>query len=140
MSHSQCINMSDITATANRVIPITVELYYKDTEEFPDLNVVGQEDSEYKIQFNCTNKNTASPHTVAVSDLSNADKKEIIFTNPDDITYVRPATFGSDGTDGIIFYICQLTDLNTVGKWKIRAKMTEGDVEINYPDIPFLVE
>ena len=131
--------MSDVTATANRVIPITVELYFFDVVEFPDINIVNKDDSEYKIQFNCTNKDTVSPYTVATSNLSNVDKIEIILTSPTGEDHVRQATFGSDGTDGIIFYIAQLNDLNKVGDWKVRARMAEGDVEINYPTVIFRV-
>ena len=132
--------MSDITATANRVIPIDTELYFRDIEEFPDLHVVNHKDSEFKIQLTCQNKDASSPYAVAASDISGSDKQEIVFLSPEGREIIRKATFGTSGTDGIIFYICQSTDLDTVGVWQVRARITEGDVEINYPNIPFTVE
>jgi len=132
--------MSDIALTANRVIPITVELYDFSVVEFPDLNVIGKDDSEYKLQFTCRNKGTSPPYTVADSDLSTTDKQEIVFTTFNGAIIIRKATFGSNGTDGIIFFICQLNDMNTIGIWKARPRFRENDVDINYPDTPFLIE
>ncbi len=132
--------MSDITVLANRLIPIDVELYDLSVIEFPDINIVGVKDAEYRIQFTLKNKAPTSPYTVAVTNLSTTDKQEFVITSPDGTIFIRQAIFLTDGTDGIIFYVCQLSDLNTLGIWKVRARITEGDVVVNYPDVPFSVE
>jgi len=133
--------MSDIVVVANRIIPITVELYKVVADEFLlDPNIINKEDSEYKLLFTCQNKNATSPFAVANSDLSNTDKQEIVFTTPGGDTIVRKATFEATGSDGEVFYICQLNDMNTAGIWQARPRMTEGDVEINWPNTPFRIE
>lgn len=132
--------MSDITAVVNRIIPITVELYDLVIEEFPDLNVVGKDDGEYKLEFTLQNKGSTAPYTVADSDLSTSDKQEIIFTSPEGKEIIRKATLLTDGTDGVIFYICQKKDMNIVGIWLVRVRVTEDDVVINYPQVPIKVE
>jgi len=132
--------MSDITVLANRLIPIDVELYDLSVIEFPDINVVGVKDAEYRIQFTLKNKASTSPYAVGVTDLSTTDQQEFVITSPEDLTFIRKAIFLTNGSDGIIFYVCQLSDLNTLGLWKVRARITEGDVVVNYPDIIFSVE
>ncbi len=132
--------MSDITILANRLIPIDVELYDLSVVEFPDINIVGVDDAQYRIQFTLKNKAATSPYAVAVTDLSTTDKQEFVITSPEGILFIRKATFLNTGADGIIFFVCQLNDLNTLGIWKVRARITEGDVVVNYPDVPFLVE
>ncbi len=128
-----------LSLTANRIIPITVELYNRTQEEFPDLNMVGVKDSEFVIKFTCNNKDATSPYAVAASDLSNSDKQEIVFTSPSGETIIRKTTFFTNGTDGIVFFVCQLNDMNIVGRWQVKVRITEGILEINYPNVPFTV-
>ena len=132
--------MSDISTVNNRIIPLDLELYDRVVEEFPDKNVVDRNDAEFKIQFTLKNKNASSPYTVAASDVSGADKIELIFKSPNGITYKRLAQFGSDGSDGIIFYVCQENDLNQEGTWFVTTRVTYGDVQVQYPFVPFVVE
>jgi hypothetical protein len=133
--------MSDISTTANRIIPITVELYIKDAVQYPlDPIVVNKADSEFRIQFTLTNKTATSPYTVAVSDLSNLDKQEVTFTDTRGREIVRPAILFAGGSDGIMFYVCLLNDLNIVGCWEVRATLTKDDVVVNYPNVPIRVE
>ncbi len=128
-----------ISLTANRIIPLTVELYVRTQEEFPDLNMVGVKDSEFIIKFTCNNKDATSPYSVAASDLSNTDKQEMVFTSPSGEIIIRKTTFFTDGTDGIVFFVCQLNDMNVAGKWQVKVRITEGVLEINYPNVPFTV-
>jgi len=128
-----------ISLTANRIIPLTVELYIRTQEEFPDLNMVGVKDSEFVIKFTCNNKDATSPYAVSASDLSNSDKQEMIFTSPEGEIIIRKTIFFTNGTDGIVFFVCQLNDMNVAGRWQVKVRITEGILEINYPNVPFTV-
>jgi ribosome biogenesis protein Nip4 len=132
--------MSDLATVANRLIPITVELYTKVTETYL-LNpiVVNKDDSEYKILFTLTNKDATSPYAVNTSDVSNADKVEFVFTNNLG-SYIKSATNETDGTDGEVFFMVSLNDLHIIGDWFVHVKLTYDDNEINYPKVPFIVE
>lgn len=132
--------MSDISTINNRVIPVDVELYTREQEEFPDINVVGKNDSEYKIQFTLKNKNAASPYAVAVSDVSGADKVEILLISPSGTPHLKPTSFGTDGSDGIIFTTIGEAEMNFRGTWRVYALVTYGDIVVTYPRVPFLVE
>lgn len=132
--------MSDISAYANRVLPVDVELYDKSIEEFPDQHTVGKDDSEFKLQLTLQNKDASSPYAVAASDLTNIDKVEYYFYPPNQInTIVRKAEIAT-AASGITFLSIDTKILNTVGLWRVQAVCTEGDVTITYPIVLIYVE
>lgn len=45
----------------------------------------------------------------------------IYFRRPDHTTFQVPATFYSNGTDGLIQYVTQAGDLDLTGQWGIQA-------------------
>ena len=57
-------------------------------------------------------------------DVSAASSKEIIFLKPDGTSVTKTAEFGTTGIDGIIKYTTIEDDLDTVGGWKLQAKVT----------------
>jgi hypothetical protein len=133
--------MGDISITTGRIIPITVELYTKDTVQYPiDPIVVNKDDSEFTLQFILTNKASTTPYAVEVTDISSMDKIEITFLDPEGGEVIRSAILLAGGSDGIMFYVCLLNDLNVVGCWTVRATLTKDDVVVNYPNVPFRVE
>ena len=59
-------------------------------------------------------------NSVAV-DISDATAKTIIFKKPDGSTLTKPASFITDGSDGLIKYTAVSGDLDAIGAWKIQA-------------------
>lgn len=64
-----------------------------------------------------------------IVDVSTATTKEVIFQKPTvngvaGAVVTKTAQFKTDGTDGIIQYTTILDDLDTVGNWKVQAKVT----------------
>lgn len=59
----------------------------------------------------------------AAVDISSASTKEIHIRKADGTLLEYAATFLTDGTDGIIYYDTILGDLDTVGTYKIQAKI-----------------
>ena len=67
---------------------------------------------------------TITTETGGSLDLSGATTKQIIFLKPDDETTVtKTAIFTNDGTDGKIQYTTVANDWDTVGKWKVQARV-----------------
>lgn len=70
-----------------------------------------------------------------VVDVSSATK-QIHFRKPDGTCLEKTANNFTDGTDGIITYITQSGDLDTVGMWKLQAYIDFGSTEF-YSDLHF---
>ncbi len=65
--------------------------------------------------------------TKAAADISSYDTtKQMIFTDPAGTETAKPATFETDGTDGIIKYTIEEELFDTVGTWKIRGRVKSG--------------
>lgn len=60
----------------------------------------------------------------SVKDLSSCIEASIIFTKPDNTSITREAEFVTDGSDGMIKYVVQDGDIDTVGTWQIQASTT----------------
>jgi hypothetical protein len=58
--------------------------------------------------------------------LNGATATEYELEDPDRNVSTVTASFVTDGTDGRLTYVLQSGDLNEVGVWKVRAKITEG--------------
>lgn len=56
-----------------------------------------------------------------IIDVSSATVKQVIFQRPDGTDLVGTASFGTNGTDGVIQYITQANDLNIAGRWQIQG-------------------
>ncbi len=54
-------------------------------------------------------------------DISAATSKFIIFKKPSGALITKSGSFYTDGTDGKIYYISILNDLDEIGAWKIQA-------------------
>jgi hypothetical protein len=133
--------MSDIATVANRVIPITVELYTTDAVEFPlNPNVVKAADSKYIIQFTLTNKDLASPYAVAATDVSGSDRVEIVFTKEGGGRRVNLMSFLTDGINGAVDYTVEKNDFPSLGAWNVFVRVIYDDISVSYPSVPFLVE
>jgi hypothetical protein len=132
--------MSDLATVANRVIPITVELYTQDVTVYAITPItVNMEDSKYIIQYTLTNKDLASPYAVAITDLSSAERIELIFRQGNS-SRVNLMSLLTDGTDGVVDYTVEINDFPSRGLWDVFARVIYGDINISYPIIPFLVE
>lgn len=70
------------------------------------------------IVFRLTLKNNRLP-----VDISTVTTKEIIFMKPDKTTVTKTASFGTDGTDGVLTYTVIAGDLNIKGNWKVQARV-----------------
>lgn len=62
-------------------------------------------------------------------DISGATTKEILFLAPDGGTLSKAATFGSDGTDGVMYYLTVAADLDEVGSWQWQAHVVTASAE-----------
>jgi len=58
-----------------------------------------------------------------VVDISGATTKQILFQKPNGTTMTKNATFVTDGTDGKLKYTTVANDLDTIGLWKIQARV-----------------
>jgi hypothetical protein len=58
----------------------------------------------------------------AVIDLSVATFKELRFSKPNGSVVTKTPTFLTNGTDGKIYYVTVLNDLDQVGEWKVQFK------------------
>jgi len=56
-------------------------------------------------------------------DISSATTKQITFRKPDGTVVTQTAAWYTDGTDGILQYTTVDGDLDTVGFWKIQARI-----------------
>ena len=54
-------------------------------------------------------------------DISAATSKSVIFKKPGGSLITETALFYTDGTDGKIYYISDVGDLDEIGAWKIQA-------------------
>lgn len=63
-------------------------------------------------------------------DITGATTKSVIFLKPDGVSVTKTASFGSDGSDGIITYTTVANDLNVAGLWHVQAyvDISDGDV------------
>jgi hypothetical protein len=69
-----------------------------------------------------------------VVDVSGADTKEILISDPDKNRVDKSATFETDGTDGEVYYQCVTTDLDEGGMWKLQGKATWADGKVYHSD------
>lgn len=61
-----------------------------------------------------------------VVNVSGALTKDILFTKPDNTVLTKSATLVNNGESGVMQYVTQSGDLDTVGIWKIQ-----GHIEFN---------
>lgn len=57
-------------------------------------------------------------------DISSATSTQIIFIKPDNTEVVKTASFTTDGKNGKIQYIISSTDIDEIGTWQIKGKVT----------------
>jgi hypothetical protein len=76
------------------------------------------------VQFISTIKKTeldADGNTVVVTqDISSATTKDFLFQTPDGSLLTLPGSFYTDGTDGILMYVTNNSDLNQPGQWRYQ--------------------
>lgn len=65
--------------------------------------------------------------------------KQLRFTSPAGVEYVKAASFYSDGTDGGIVYSTESGLFNAVGTWRVRAHLVNGSVLLDTPEESFFV-
>jgi hypothetical protein len=69
-----------------------------------------------------------------VIDLSVATFKELRFSKPDGSVVTKTPTLTTNGTDGKVYYVTILNDLDQVGEWKVQFK-TDLPAWQGYSDI-----
>jgi hypothetical protein len=74
--------------------------------------------TEIRVQINDCNN--------AAIDISMADSKVIVFKKPNGDSISRNATFVTNGSDGLLYYIIADGDLTEVGTYKVQAIVTVG--------------
>ena len=74
--------------------------------------------TEIRVQINDCNNNAL--------DISAADTKVIVFKKPNGESISRAASFVTNGSDGLLYYIIADGDLDQVGSWKIQGVVTVG--------------
>ena len=62
-----------------------------------------------------------------IVDISTATTKTIYLRKPNGVILTKTAVFYTDGSDGIIQYIVQSTDLDQDGTWGIQAYIVLSD-------------
>lgn len=65
-----------------------------------------------------------------IIDVSTASTKKIIFRKSDGTTLIKTASFASDGTDGIIKYVSQEDDIDTLGIWEYQSYTIIGSEKL----------
>jgi len=75
-----------------------------------------------------------------VIDVSNATSLFINFKKPDGTILSKPAILFTDGTDGIIYYITNPTDLNLSGLWSLQANVVTSTSNLKTNIYDFRVE
>lgn len=73
------------------------------------------------VQFVCT---IVDEQTNNIINLSQASNFALTFRKPDKSVYSVVASLYTDGTDGKISYLSQVTDLLLAGIWKFQASYT----------------
>lgn len=74
---------------------------------------------------------TVTEDDVAV-DISAATGRAIILKKPDGTTSEKTATLLTDGTDGIVAYSTVTGDIDQLGIWDYRAKITFSATQVYY--------
>jgi hypothetical protein len=74
-------------------------------------------------------KEDSSPFPV-----DNASLMEVHFQKPDGILMVRPASYVTNGVDGLVKYTTHETDLDQPGLWRYQIYIIKGPTE-KYSDI-----
>lgn len=67
-------------------------------------------------KFRCTIYNGSS-----IVDVSSASVKQIVFQKPDGTDLTVNASFETDGTDGVIYYLTVSGDLSQIGLWSLQG-------------------
>ena len=62
--------------------------------------------------------------TAVLAGLEDATEMLMVFQRADKTKFEVPATFKTDGTDGIVVYHTVEGDLSMKGKWKVQAVIT----------------
>ena len=67
-------------------------------------------------------------------DISAAPTQEIILKKPDGTEVAKSAAFLTDGTDGIVAYSTLAGDIDQIGIWNYRAKITFNATQVYYSE------
>ncbi len=62
--------------------------------------------------------------------ISGSQTFQMLFCDPDGITFSRVAAMEGDGTDGRICYTTTTSDLDKVGEWSVQAKVDNDSSSI----------
>jgi hypothetical protein len=57
-------------------------------------------------------------------DISNSTAREFEFVKPDGTTSTKTALYITDGTDGKLYYVVEMSFLDLLGVWTYRGKIT----------------
>jgi len=71
----------------------------------------------------------------AILNVKDASTIEILIQLPNGITMVKTATLSTDGTDGMIKYVCTPTDIPIEGTYKVQGRAEFPDNLIYKGDI-----
>lgn len=64
---------------------------------------------------------------------------KMVFTSPSGIETEKPATFLTDGTDGVIKYTIENDILDTPGLWQVRAVVASSSSQLSSQTTKFKV-
>lgn len=60
------------------------------------------------------------------TDISTATNLQVIFKTPRKDNITKTGVFTTDGSDGLMQYVKETVDFNTLGVWRVRGKYTLG--------------
>ena len=66
----------------------------------------------------------------AAIDISTSTARAILLTKPDGSQITRTAVYVTDGTDGQIEYVTVSGDIDQLGNWQYRGRVTFGATQV----------
>lgn len=75
-----------------------------------------------------------------VVDISSYTTLQFIFRKPDGTTVAKPASFLTDGSDGILTYTVEAGLIDVVGSWYVQARLSKTGAQLTGEAILFKPE
>lgn len=72
-----------------------------------------------------------------VVDISSYTTLQMVFIAPDGTVTTKTASFGSDGTDGVVQYSIEDGLIDAAGDWQVFARVSSGGIELTTTSVRF---
>lgn len=73
-------------------------------------------------------------------DISGYSTKQFVLLSPGGTDATVTAAFDTDGTDGVLAYTFQSSDIDEVGNWKVAARLSSGSAVLTSSYVVFNVD